>query len=207
MKKYLALIFCSLVLITQHSYAASDAEASKAADAFLNAVKIFDIPEGQKAIREASWGTIKKFPVIQDQKTLFEGPFDTDTPGVYGFKRLLELKVQNQAGTTLVKRYLQILYQNRRTEAWKTFELREAGNDLDVEILGSKSDLADTKNVKAQFNYRRYAYWLAMGGKIAESKKAQITANEINKKQPAANFSEAESDAAIATMALIIGDL
>ncbi len=119
-------------------------------------------------------------------------------------KRLMELKVQSQGNTTLTKRYLLISYKDRKSGAWKVFDIRDSIPEREIEA--ARRDLGNTTYTKDQFNYQRYAYWLTFGGKLREAKKAHLASLEINNKQPEARFSKTTYDNSVAVLTAIAGE-
>lgn len=189
MKAFLLLLFVGCML-TRTCLAQADADAAKTADTYLAGVRIAEILEGRQAIRDAAWRVIK-LPVLLDYTTLYEGMFETDIPGVKGYKRLLQVKVQSKAGMPLTKKYILISYKDRSLGKWKVYEFRELeATSIEHEVEAAKRDLGNTKYVKDQFNYRRYSYWLVLVGKLQEAKNALQVASDLNKRQPDSSFDE-----------------
>lgn len=206
-----ALSFALLVGLGQIAYAQGklDNTARKNADAFIAALKIAELAEGKQALRQTLWSAdayvLGDLPVVIDQRTLFEGMFDTDISGVRGYKRLIEAKVQSQARTTLTARYILISYKDRKSGAWRIFDFRDlAGSSIEHEIEATRRRLDDTQYSTKQFNYSSYAYWLTFGGKLNEAKQAHLLAATINQTQPAKRFSQTEHDDALRVLNSII---
>ncbi len=143
-------------------------DAAKNADDFLAALKIFELPEGKQAVAESSWtANLDELPVLLEQEKLFEGMFATDAPGIIGYKRLLRATVQSKGGAQLTEKYLLVSYEDRQSGRWKVWAfIKIGGIDVDHEIEAAKEAL------KAHSNYRNYAFWLAVGGKLLAAKQA-----------------------------------
>ena len=58
-------------------------------------------------------------PVFNKYSTVFEGMFDTDVPGIQGYKRLVDIEGRSEGGATLTTRFMLILYQNRTDQSWR----------------------------------------------------------------------------------------
>jgi flagellar biosynthesis GTPase FlhF len=177
-----------------------DDEARKTAEAFLAAVKIAEVPEGLQAARDAAWH-IGNLPVLLEYTTLFEGMFDTDIAGIRGYKRLLETKIQSKGGVPLTAKYILISYKDRTSGKWKVFDFRELeATSAEEEAAAAKRDLGDTKYIKDQFNYRNYAYWLILSGRLREAGQAIHTSIAINNRSPDPNFSQRDCDETLSTI-------
>lgn len=162
-----------------------DAGAAETADRFLKAVKIVDLPEGQQLINETCWDGLMEFPQMSEATTLFEGMFDTDLPGIKGYKRLSEIKVLSKAGISLTKRYLLVEYRDRHVNKWKVLGFTE-GVDLSHEVSASLSFLNDpAMPLSKQNRYRLYAHWLLMSGQINAAEKNFQEAANLNMAHPA----------------------
>jgi hypothetical protein len=163
--------------------------ASAALDKFLKGIKLADLREGKTMMAETQWITgdadfAENFysrPVYTDAETLFEGIFDTDIPGVIGYKRLMEMKAVSKAKTPLQIRYLAIAYKDKSTGEWKVLSTRtgESGDiDIDKNVAYFGSHLSDTKIISEQDMYNGYGQWLLLAGRISDAavalKRAQI---------------------------------
>jgi hypothetical protein len=101
--------------------------ARDATDTFLKGVKIDDLPEGKEMLSRVQWITGEADngqnfyvrPKYTTATTIFEKLFDTDTPGVQGYKRLLDMNAVSEAGTPLLVRYIMIAYKDQHTNQWK----------------------------------------------------------------------------------------
>ncbi len=180
-----------MLIATNLCCAQIDSNAVKNADAYLAAVKIAEIPEGVQAAKQAAW-RIDKLPVLQDYTTLYEGMFDTDVSNIKGYKRLVQAKIQSEAGNLLETKYILISYQDKKSGNWLVYEFRELkGTSVEYELGAAKRDLGETNEyIKDQFNYRRYAYWLILDGKLQEARQASEKAIAINHAQPDKNFDD-----------------
>jgi hypothetical protein len=161
------------------------AAAKEATETFLRGVKLADLPEGKEMLSGVQWITGeadngKNFytrPTFTEATTLFEKLFDTDTPGVKCYKRLLEMKAVSEAGTPVLLRYLMIAFKDQRTKQWKILgTVTDDGVDLDRQIAYFRQHLQDTQSTSAQENYLSYGHWLFMAGRISEANQALTTA-------------------------------
>lgn len=167
------------------AYGEENNQADAVVRGFLEAVNIIDLPEGKQMLLKYTWGIGEiKYPEIISYKKLYGGTFDADAEGVKGYKQLLHMKLSSKGGTELNKRYIVLCYKDKTSGTWKVFEFRESGDDAEYEALAAKKDLNDTQYSKAQYNYRRYGYWLMRAGKPSEARKAFKQAFDINTKDP-----------------------
>jgi hypothetical protein len=131
-----------------------------------------------------------------NHETLFEGMFDSDISGLRGYKRLLQVSLQSKAGTELKKKYILISYKDHTSGTWKVLSFRESA-DIEFEYNAAKKR-------KDEFNYRRYAFWASLGGKLQEALDAYLKAAELNRANP--SFLSQESfDEDVRIMQRIIG--
>jgi|ERR1700730_10336330 len=162
------LIGCLLEALATACSADTDPDAVKNADAFLGALKIFELAEGKQAVAETSWpGYMDQLPTLLNAEKLFDGMFATDAPGIVGYKRLIQAKVQSQEGGELTEKYLLISYRDKQSGKWRVWAfIKIAGIDVDHEIEAAKEAL------KQHANYRNYAFWLGIGGRLLTAKQA-----------------------------------
>jgi len=184
----------------------ADKDAAKTADNFLAALKIFELPEGKQAVAESSWSAnLDKLPVLLEEEKLFEGMLSTDVPGVVGYKRLIQARVQSQGGLPLTEKYLLVSYKDQQMGKWKIWEFRKiSGTDVEHEIDAAKQEIGHSESLKDQFTYRNYAYWLALGGRLLAAKEALETALAIDRPHPEEYFDEQNCQAQINAIKLIV---
>lgn len=180
MKKFIYAFVLLLPFFSALSQENKQAEAT--VNKYLDAVNLIDFPEGKSIIREYSWDVSSvNFPQIISYTKIFSSTFDTDVSGIQGYKQYLNMKVTSKGGFSLNKKYMIICYKSAKLGNWKVFGFREA-IDVELEVLGAKDRLTDTKYTKAQYNYRNYGYWLLMAGKPLEARKSFLKALELNGK-------------------------
>jgi len=155
--------------------------ARSATDTFLKGIKIADLPEGREMMREVQWITgeleigLYEKPTFTEDTTVFEKLFDTDIPGVQGYKRLVEMTAVSEARTPLLVRYLMIAYKDQRTKQWKVlFTGTGVRIDIDKMVTEIGNDLR-TPTHSEQFIYSYYGFWLLMAGRLKEAKQALST--------------------------------
>ncbi len=190
-KIILSVFFC--ILFPAYAIAEVNLEASKSADTFLRAVRIIELTEGKQMLADVTWGLDNDFPVFTESSTLFETMFNTDDPGVSGYKRVLEVKGISKASTQLFKKYLLIAYKDRISQNWKVFSLREIA-DAEYEAQESAKMLNETRFTTKSVNYRGYGYWLMMAGKIRQAYDAFKQASESNRINPSKYSTQEEFD-------------
>lgn len=146
--------------------------ARNATDTFLKGMKIADLPEGKEMLRDVQWLTGEvdvgyERPTFTEATAIFEKLFDTDIPGVQGYKRLLELKAVSEAGTPLIVRYLMIAYKDKHTKQWKVL-FTGTGQRIAVEdmVTWSGTDISGSE----QTNYGFHGYWLLVAGRMKEAR-------------------------------------
>jgi hypothetical protein len=130
--------------------------------------------EAQWVTGDADFGqNFYERPVFSEATNLFDGLFYTDTPGIQGYKRLIEMKAVSETGTQLTVRYLLIAYRDRQTKIWKVLSAF-TGDRVNVESQVSQfgQNLKDTRMNSGQFNYLNYGQWLLLAGKIKEARQA-----------------------------------
>ena len=166
MKKYLIMSLMLFVSISTSTFGEDNKQADAAVRGFLDAVNIIDLPEGKEILAKYTWDIEEiTYPEIISYKKIYGATFKTDELGINGYKQLLSMKVASKAGTELNKKYIALCYKDKISGLWKVFEFLESGNDAAYESMEAEKSLGDTKYVKAQYNYRRYGYWLMMAGK------------------------------------------
>jgi hypothetical protein len=158
--------------------------ARDATDTFLKGVKIADLPEGKEMLSGVQWITGQADngenfyvrPKYTTASTIFEKLFDTDTPGVQGYKRLLDMNAVSEAGTPLLVRYIMIAYKDQHTNQWKVLGTgTDDSVDVDRQAAGFSQHLHDAITSEQQ-SYLTYGKWLLMAGHIKESRQALTTA-------------------------------
>jgi hypothetical protein len=163
-----------------HAPAVDDlAAARNATDTFLLGIKTADLPEGKEMLRDLQWITgeadvgFYERPTFTEDRTIFEKLFDTDLPGVQGYKRLLEMTAVSEAGTPLLLRYLMIAYKDRHAEKWRVL-FTGTGKRIAIDdmVTWSSKGLPGSSE---QFRYMYYGFWLLLAGQIKEAKQALIT--------------------------------
>jgi hypothetical protein len=159
--------------------------AREATEKFLNGVKLAELPEGRQLLSETQWITgeadyFENFyfrPRFTEVTSLFEKLFDTDVPGVQGYKRLLDMKAVSKAGTPLLTRYFMIAFKDRRTNNWKVLETgTDESADVDREVAFAGQRLHETAMTSEQENYLLYGKWLLLAGRTKEARDALTTA-------------------------------
>jgi hypothetical protein len=157
------------------------AAAGNATDTFLKGIKIADLPEGREMLREVQWITgeleigLYEKPTFTENTTVFEKLFDTDIPGVQGYKRLVEMTAVSEARTPLLVRYLLIAYKDQQTKKWKVlFTGTGVRIDIDKMVTDIGNYLQNPSQSK-QFLYQYYGFWLLMAGRLKEAKQALST--------------------------------
>src|SRR4030067_421297 len=179
------LIIISPAISAESTQQNIDPQANKDSAMFLQGLKIADLPEGKQILSKTAW-KLEELPVLMSNETLFEGMFDSDIKGLFGYKRLLQVSLQSKAGTELKKKYILISYRDHTSGTWKVLSFRESA-DIEFEynaakkrkdemVLGLKGEL--------QFNYGRYAFWASLLGKIQEALDVYLEAAELNRANP-----------------------
>jgi hypothetical protein len=159
--------------------------AREATDSFLNGVKLAELPEGRQLLSETQWITgdadngenFYLRPRFTEVTSLFEKLFDTDVPGVQGYKRLLDMKAVSEAGTPLLTRYFMVAFKDRRTNKWKVLDTgTDEDADVDRQVAYFGQRLHETGFTSEQDNYLSYGHWLLLAGRMKEAREALTTA-------------------------------
>lgn len=182
--------------------------AAKAqADAFLSRLATADLPEEKQAALDTSWRKMNFIPdTMSGHITLFESMCPTDVPGIFGYKRRSCVMKNTKEGGVIKDEYVLVSFEDRSTGKWKAFDFRKLdAADIESEIRGAAEDLSDVKLAAEQFNYRRYAYWLMMGGRMVAAREAIYKAIEINASDPRERFSEAQAVETLRMIDSIVG--
>jgi hypothetical protein len=159
--------------------------AREATDTFLNGVKISELPEGRQLLSETQWITGQADngenfylrPRFTEATPLFERLFDTDVPGVQGYKRLLDMKAVSEAGTPLLIRYFMVAFKDRHTNKWKVLDTgTDEDADVDHQVAYFREKLHETTFTSEEDNYLSYGHWLLLAGRTKEAREALTTA-------------------------------
>jgi len=113
--------------------------AREATDRFLNGVKLAELPEGRQLLSETQWITgdadngenFYLRPRFTEVTSLFEKLFDTDVPGVQGYKRLSGHESSFGSWNALLTRYSMVAFKDRRTNKWKVLD---TGTDENADV-------------------------------------------------------------------------
>jgi hypothetical protein len=194
MRRLAQVVVAVFLGLTMSSSARADdlADAKAATDAYFQGRQIVEVTEGKNLMAANSWGA--EFPnfaerdmlVFKDSKVLFDGLFDTDVPGVKGFKRLMQVTLVSQgrtemdrllgrpgtpAGATTDEKWMAIVFQDRTTKKWKVLSSRKAA-DTRFEAEAITKRITMDSSVPMSIRYRQAAFWLLLDGKVAEASKA-----------------------------------
>lgn len=187
MKKIIILFLLSNICIAQ-----SIEEAKDVNKAFLDNLKIIEIPETKEKVAELTFSLVKSYPVVSDYNILYESLFDTDIDSLSGYKSLVEINTLSKAGLALKKRYMNISYYDNSSKSWKILAFRESldiQNEVDLATidLSKKSDY-----LKLHFKLIGLSYWLILNGDISKSITYLNKASKEAKKDSDDNFSDIE---------------
>lgn len=159
--------------------------ASEAVDTFLKGVKLIDLPEGKALLARCQWITgeadnganFYARPIYTKAKTIFEALFNTDVPGIIGYKRLMEMDAVSETRTTLKLRFIAIAYSDKKTGEWKVLGTgTDDSVDIERNVQYFEQNLTDTRYSSEQDNYLTYGNWLFRAGRIKEAKEALLKA-------------------------------
>lgn len=179
------------------------ASAREATDIFLNGLKLAELPEGREMLWGTQWITgyadygenFYHRPRFTEVTSLFEKLFDTDVPGVQGYKRLLDMKAVSKVGTPLLTRYFMVAFKDRRTDKWKVLDTgTEEDADVDHQVMYFGQRLHETDVSSEQDNYLNYGHWLLLAGRTKEARQALTTALSANPKATGPFLSYSEVD-------------
>lgn len=184
-KKYFHLYFLCVTLVTFLSnLSAQQSELIK----YLNALKTVEFDESKKTIKQLSiQGT---YSYILDS---YESPigqiFNTDIPGVKGYKAIIKSRGKDVKGNTVDDRFLVVLYYDKIKLKWIVVDFRTAADPCSEANLSKRDiDKGDFYSDK-QYVYRNLGYWQMMCGKIKNAKMAFVLANKEAEKNGDKEFS------------------
>lgn len=141
-------------------------KAKKAADQFLSGVQTSTLPEGKAFLRSTALSNIE-LPVLIDYRIIMETLFDTDIPSIQGFKRLMQTRVQSEAGKELLKQFILIAYRAIDSKEWKILEFTEAiDHERNFTFTKNKLDTNDFKYGSKPNTLRCLVYYSMMTGKL-----------------------------------------
>jgi hypothetical protein len=172
-----------------------DPLAKQAAETYLKAVKMLQLPEGKALFATVSWKDADRIPTITESTVLFEGMFPTDCPDVLGYKQMLKIRGISLDEVGFVKLFMLVAYQDRLNKAWKVYDFREAV-DAEFEAEAARTiTLGSNPSMTTEgIHYRHYGYWLMLAGKVTQAQKAFRTAHRENTKNPSIYIPQAEFD-------------
>jgi len=167
MKTLLQMFLFSALTIFSISNALGQSEELKK---FLDAYKTAEFDESKKIIQDYAFNldiTYKMFEYSSINGLLF----DTDIPGIKGYKAIINCKLENKAGGLVDKRMMVVMYFDKKRKRWAVFEIREAA-DASNEYNTSKDNVEAQKfYTDKEYVYRNLAYWCMMAGKLQDAKK------------------------------------
>jgi hypothetical protein len=167
MKKINQLFIISAFTILSISNAQGQPEELKK---FLDAYKTSEFDESKKIIKDYSFNVDATYTMSEYSSVngLF---FDTDIPGVKGYKAIINCKLENKALQFIDKRMMVVMYFDKERKIWAVFGIREVA-DATNEYNIAKNDVEANKfYTKKEFVYRGLAYWCMMAGKLQDAKK------------------------------------
>jgi hypothetical protein len=157
------------------------ASAHEAVMHFLEGIRIAALPEGKKLLADTQWivgdaDRGKNFyarPDYTDASSIFASLFDTDIPGVKGYKELFGMNAITQAGTTMNTKFLVIAFKDLTTGKWKVLESTddESSMDIDRNVEYFKRQL-NASVFSARENYANYGHKLLLDGHLVEARSA-----------------------------------
>lgn len=141
-------------------------KVKKVADQFLLGVQTSTLPEGKTILKSTTLSNIE-LPVLINYRIILETLFDTDVPSIQGFKRLMQTKVQSEAGTELSKQFVLIAYQAIDSKEWKVLEFTEAiDHERNFTYTKNKFVTNDFKYSSKSNTLRCLVYYSMMTGKL-----------------------------------------
>lgn len=156
---------------------------------YLEAYKTSEFGESQKIISDFSFGQKAEYSIAEYSK--FAGLlFNTDIPGIKGYKAIGLCKVENEASGFVEKKMMAVMYFDKTKKHWSVFSLREAVDPMNKYETSKDSAEAGNFNIMGieHIEYIKYAYykifsyWSLMSGHIKDAKKYLDLAFEAAKK-------------------------
>lgn len=176
----------------------------KQVDKFLQGMRISELPEGKAIIADTMWPQWGTLPILLDYETIYEGMFDTDIPGLRGYKRLLRAKLKSKAGTPLEERCLVVAYPRHKDGKWLVLVFSDE-TDVDGAIAYGEKQLGVTLYSADQYNWRFVALWYAAAGRLKDALTAYDKAYQLHKKDPSQRAKDSDFAPHAETIKAIIG--
>jgi len=163
---------------------------------YLDAYKTSEFDESKKIISDYSFGGSAIYTLLE-----YNDPigilFDTDMPGIKGYKAIVVCKMKAEAGNNIEKKMLVIMYLNKRNNLWSVCDFRESCNPND-EYLTAKNDIDNGKfYTDKQYVYRNLAYWALNAGKIKDTIEAINKAKIEAENSKDSNFTISDTELTI----------
>ncbi len=155
--------------------------ARNATDVFMKGIKLADLAEGREMLAEVQWITgeadhgenFYERPRYVEATAVYERLFDTDFPGVRGYKRVFDVKAVSKAGIPILTQLLIVAYKDRQSNVWKILGSNTGASiDLEKNVEYFREHLRDTRFVSEHQNYLTYGHWLLMAGRIKDARDA-----------------------------------
>jgi len=137
---------------------------------FLDAYKTSEFDESKKILQNYSFNVSANY-TMSEYSSINGLLFETDIPGVKGYKVIVNCKLENNSHQFTDNRMMVVMYFDKERNKWAVFAIREvidATNEYNI----AKNDVEANKfYTKKEFVYKGLAYWCMMAGKLQDAKK------------------------------------
>ncbi len=194
-----------------------DPSATRAIDQVLQGARVLELPDGKKLVEQNSW-TGLSVPIFDEAKTLLEVTFDTDSTGIQGVKRLIELSgsgdsdglltdvgrklrdIDEQYGRSVEplrpvsQRFVAIAYRDAETKRWKVMSITSR-TDTAAEVAErqdfDKPDRSSLLGSKPSLKRYWFAIALIQDGKLRRARQELEACLQMSLKERAAEGDKA----------------
>lgn len=149
---------------------------------YLDALKTPEFDESKAIVDKYSFREEKIF-TLSGYGDITGKTFSTDVATIPGYKAIVTAKAKTERGSFAEKRFLAVMYNDKKDKRWKIYNFREAVDPCS-EYTIAKSDIDDNKfYTTKQHVYRNLAYWSLMCGKLADLPKTVKLAKDAAKEE------------------------
>jgi len=144
---------------------------------YLDALTTIEFEESQLMAKEYAFDGAEIYS-LADYANPKGVLFETDIPGVKGYKALTFCKVKRDKGIYEEKKMLAVMYYDKQKNHWSVYSFKEPA-DLAGEYKAIASGIdKGSFTTKKPYAYKTLSYWCVMTGKLEEAQKAIQTAEQ-----------------------------
>lgn len=166
------ILFCGLL-----SFSPAQAQQDKLNE-YLNAMVSKNVASSKKVLERTSFNLDNDY-VINSFTEPSGTYFETDLPGIRGYKATVWCDVTDGQGFQTTDTFLVVMYYDLQSSHWKVFDFRQNA-DVCYEAQVSQNDVdSGVFYTDKEYVYRNLGYWQMMCGNISRAEKAyQLAAEE-----------------------------